>query len=133
MKTTTMVRTVLVAASCIAGAAVAGSKYTGAGNVAITRAADGSGSASGYLGHIYNGPGMKQWIGCQRDENDNVMCHAIDEAYVSSVACSVKSPFLAQSVSSISPDSRITFYWNAQGVCTRIQVVHSSEYQDKQG
>lgn len=132
-KYSTTIQTVLATALCFTGAALAGSKYTGTGNVAINRAADGSGNATGYLGHIYNGPGMKQWIGCQRDENDNVMCHAIDEAYVSSVACTVKSPFLAQSVASISPDARITFYWNTQGVCTRIQVVHSSEYQDKQG
>jgi hypothetical protein len=133
MKDVMRIPAILVAAVCLAGVAVAGSKYTGTGNVAITRNADGSGAAMGYLGHIYNGPGMKQWIGCQRDENDNVMCHAIDEAYVKSVICTVRSPVLAQSVSSISPDARVTFYWNAQGVCTRIQVVHSSEYQDKQG
>ena len=120
-------------ALCAGGVALAGSKYTGTGNVSIVRNADGSGVAMGYLGHIYNGPGMKQWIGCQRDENDNVMCHAIDEAYIQSVICTVQSSFLAQSVSSISPDSRVTFYWNAQGVCTRIQILHSSEYQDKQG
>ena len=132
-KHSTMARTIMAAALCVAGVALAGSKFTGTGNVVITRAADGSGNASGYLGHIHNGPGMKQWIGCQRDENDNVMCHAIDESSVSSVACSVKSPFLAQSVSSISPDARIAFYWNTQGTCIRIQVVHSSEYQDKQG
>lgn len=132
-KNMTMVQSILMTALCVTGTALAGSKFTGTGNVAITRAADGSGAATGFLGHIYNGPGMRQWIGCQRDENDNVMCHAFDEAAVSPVACSVKSSFLAQSVSSISPDSRITFYWNAQGTCTRIQVVHSSEFQDKQG
>ncbi len=133
MKKSTKVQTLLAAALCFTGVALAGSKYTGTGNVVINRAADGSGNASGYLGHIYNGPAMKQWIGCQRNENDNVMCHAIDEVSAMPVACSVKSPFLAQSVSSISPDARIAFYWNTQGTCIRIQVVHSSEYQDKQG
>lgn len=123
----------VVMALCATGAALAGSKFTGTGNVVITRNADGSGSVSAYLGHIYNGPGMKQWVGCQRDENDNVMCHAMDEAYVQSVSCSARSAHLAQSVSSIAPDVRLTFYWNAQGACTRIVIAHSSEYQDKQG
>ena len=121
-------------ALCAGSAALAGSKYTGSGNIIIVRNADGSGSASGYLGAIYNGPSVRQWMGCQRNENDNVFCHAIDEAAgTRSVSCTVKSAFLAQSVSSISPDVRLLFQWNAQGVCTRIQVTHSSEYQDKQG
>jgi hypothetical protein len=114
------------------GAAFAGSKYTGTGNVSITKNADGSGVAMGYFGHIYNGPGMKQWIGCQRYDNTGLFCHAKTESELLA-SCSVNSSFLAQSVSSISPDTRVTFHWNAQGVCTRIVVVHSSEYQDKQG
>lgn len=120
-------------ALCAAGAALAGSKYAGSGDVVIVKNADGSGRASAYLGAIYNGPSTRQWIGCQRSESDNVFCHAIDEAYVEVVACSVQSAFLAQSIDSISPDVRLTFYWNAQGACTRIQVSHSSEFQDKQG
>jgi hypothetical protein len=126
----------LILALCAAGVSLAGSKFTGSGNVVIARSADGSGAASGMLGAIYNGPGMNQWIGCQRDESDNVFCHAHDEAGTAGadvVACSVKSAFLAQSIDSLSPDARITFAWNARGACTRIQVVHSSEYQDKQG
>jgi len=116
------------------GVAFAGSKFTGSGDIIIVRNADGSGSASGYLGAIYNGPSVRQWMGCQRNENDNVFCHAIDEAAgTRSVSCTAQSAFLAQSVSSISPDVRLLFQWNAQGVCTRIQVTHSSEYQDKQG
>jgi hypothetical protein len=114
------------------GAALAGAKFTGSGDVLILLRADQSGYASGFLGMIYNGAGMKQWIGCQRSENDNVMCHANDESNTS-VSCSVRSAYLAQSVSSLSPDARVIFYWNASGTCTRIQVVHSSEYQDKQG
>jgi hypothetical protein len=125
--------TIALAALCVTGAALAGSKFTGTGNVVIARAADGSGSASGYLGHIYNGPGMKQWIGCQRNESDMVFCHAIDETSGMVVDCMVQSAFLAQSISSISPDARLTFTWNAQATCTRIQVAHSSEFQDKQG
>jgi len=120
-------------ALCAGGLAFGGSRFTGNGNVVIARSADGSGTASGFLGMIYNGPAMKQWIGCQRSESDNVFCHALDETGTTPVACSVKSAFLAKSISSISPDARLTFMWNAQGTCIRIQVTHSSEYQDKQG
>jgi hypothetical protein len=120
-------------ALCAGGVAFGGSKFNGNGNVVITRNADGSGVAAGYLGMIYNGPAMKQWMGCQRSESDNVFCHAIDETGATSVACSVKSAYLAKSISSISPDVRLSFTWNAQGTCTRIQIVRSSEYQDKQG
>lgn len=116
------------------GVAMAGSKYNGNGNVVITRNADGSGNAYAYLGHIYNGPSVAQWFGCQADANGNVMCHARHETDATLiVGCSVKSTFLAQSVASISPDTRVAFYWDAKGVCTRISVVHSSEFQDKQG
>ena len=124
---------IMCLALCVGGAAFGGSKFNGNGNVTIVRNADGSGSASGFLGMIYNGPAMKQWIGCQRSESDNVFCHALDETGTVPVGCSVKSAFLAKSISSISPDVRLSFIWNAQGVCTRIQVTHSSEYQDKQG
>jgi len=116
------------------GVAMAGSKYNGNGNVVITKNADGSGNACAYLGHIYNGPSVAQWFGCQADANGSVMCHARHETDPSLVVgCSVKSTFLAQSVASISPDTRVAFYWDANGVCTRISVVHSSEFQDKQG
>ena len=122
---------ILALALCAAGASFAGSKFTGTGNVAIAKNADGSGAMTGMLGAIYNGPLMKQYIGCQRDESDNVMCLALDESDTW-VSCFVKSAFLAQSISSFSPDARVAITWNTQGKCTRIQVVHSSEYQDKQ-
>ena len=63
---------------CVAlstGAAFAGSKFTGNGHVWITKNADGSGSGSGYLGMIYNGPD-NEWIGCQKSSTNLVMCHA---------------------------------------------------------
>jgi hypothetical protein len=117
------------------GVAMAGSKYNGTGNVSITQNDDGSGYALAYLGHIYNGPSVTQWFGCQAGANGNVMCHARHEQVSPPivVGCSVKSTFLAQSVASISPDTRVAFYWDANGTCTRISVVHSSEFQDKQG
>ena len=123
---------ILALALCATGAAFAGSKSTATGNVTIAKSADGSGAFTGMLGAIYNGPLMKQYIGCQRDDSDNVLCLALDESDTW-VSCSVKSAFLAQSISSFSPDARVTITWNSAGKCTRIQVVHSSEYQDKQG
>ena len=113
------------------GAVFAGSKFTGNGNVRIARAADGSGTAVGYLGSIYNGPGMTQWMGCQLSDGNNIYCAAHDEAGLL-MTCAATSAFLAQSVSSISPDVRLAFAWNARGTCTRIQVMHSSELEDKQ-
>lgn len=123
----------ILLAACAASVSLAGSKFTGSGNVTIAQAADGSGTASGYLGHIYNGPAMKQWIACQRNESDSVFCHAMDETRTISVFCWTTSAFLAQSISSISPDARLTFSWNASNTCTRITISHSSEFQDKQG
>jgi hypothetical protein len=119
-------------ATFAAGNALAGSKFTGDGNVRIVSNADGSGSAVGYLGMIYNGPLMSQWIGCQRSEGNSIFCHAKNEAGVV-VGCHATSALLAQSVSSISPDARVAFFWSAQGNCIRLQVTHSSEFADKQG
>ena len=63
---------VLCVALCT-GAAVAGSKYTGDGHVSIFKNADGTGSASGYLGMIYNRPD-NEWIGCQKSSTNVVFC-----------------------------------------------------------
>jgi len=49
------------------------------------------------------------------------------------VTCSSSSMYLANGVGSLSPDARLTFKWNTSGQCTGISVVHSSEFQDKQG
>jgi hypothetical protein len=126
---------IVAAALCvaIAGIAAAGSKFTGNGNVVIARNSDGSGAATGVLGSIYNGPDATQWIACQRGINDAVFCNAFNAATNQIVSCAVTSAYLAQSVASMSPDARVQFWWNAQGTCTRIQVTHSSEYEDKQG
>src|SRR5689334_12924380 len=97
---------ILALALCAAGASFAGSKFTGAGVVSIAKNADGSGAMTGMLGAIYNGPLMKQYIGCRRDDSDNILCLALDEADTW-VSCSVKSAFLAQSISSFSPDARV--------------------------
>jgi hypothetical protein len=120
---------VLCAALC-AGAAFAGSKYTGDGHVWITKNADGTGSASGYLGMIYNRPD-NEWIGCQKSSTNVVFCHAKNTANVV-VDCWATSAFLANAVSSISSDARVLFLFNANGTCTQITVGHSSGYEDKQ-
>jgi hypothetical protein len=120
---------VLFAALCT-GAAYAGSKFTGDGHVWITKNDDGTGSASGYLGMIYNRPD-NEWIGCQRSSTDLVICHAMNTAQVV-VACSANSAFLANAISSFAPDARVVFRFDAGGKCTQITVQHSSAYEDKQ-
>ena len=113
-----------------AGAAFAGSKFTGDGHVVVYKNADGSGSASGYLGMIYN-RADNEWIGCQRSSTNLVICHAMNTAQVI-VSCAANSAFLANAVSSIASDARVAFAFNANGTCTQIAVGHSSGYEDKQ-
>jgi hypothetical protein len=120
---------VLCVALCT-GAAFAGAKYTGDGHVWITQNSDGSGSASGYLGMIYNRPD-NEWIGCQRSSTNLVICHAMNTAQVV-VACSANSAFLANAVSSFSADARVVFQFDVRGTCTQITVQHSSRFEDKQ-
>lgn len=118
------------AALMFAGAALAGSKFTGDGHVQITKNSDGSGSASGYLSMIYNYTDNNEWFGCQKSSTNAVFCHAKNRDQVV-VGCSATSAFLANSVSSISPDARVSFRFDANGACTNITVMHSSEYEDK--
>ena len=120
---------VLCVALCT-GAAFAGSKFTGDGHVAIFRNADGTGSASGHLGMIYNRPD-NEWIGCQKSSTNVVFCHAKNTAQVI-VDCWATSAYLANAVSSISADARVVFRFDAGGKCTQIVVQHSSSYEDKQ-
>ena len=115
----------------IVGTAFAGSKFTGNGSVVITRNADGSGSATGYLGHVYNAPTKNEFIACQKS-SFGLYCQASNEAKVW-VVCESGSAYLANGVGSLSPDAKLTFKWDASGKCTGITVAHSSEYQDKQG
>ena len=120
----------LLGATFAVSAAYAGSKFTGNGHVIVTRNADGTGTAVGYLGMIYNYVGNDEWIGCQKTAQSVVFCHAraIGDT---SVSCTSNSAFLASSVASISPDARVSFRWDASGRCANITVTHSSEYEDK--
>ena len=113
-----------------AGVTFAGSKFTGDGHVQITRNADGSGSASGYLAMIYNMTGNNEWFGCQKSSTNQVFCHA-KNLNQDIVDCWATSAFLANAVASISPDARVSFRFDASGACTNITVTHSSEYEDK--
>jgi hypothetical protein len=118
------------AALMCAGAALAGSKFTGDGHVLITRNADGSGTASGFLSMIYNYTNNNEWFGCQKSSTNRVFCHA-KNVNQDIVDCWTTSAFLANAVSSISPDARVSFRFDATGACTNITVTHSSEYEDK--
>ena len=118
------------AAALLAGAAFAGSKFTGDGHVQIVRNADGSGTASGYLAMIYNYTNNNEWFGCQKSSTNVVFCHAKNQAQ-DIVDCWATSAYLANAVSSISPDARVSFRFDPNGTCTNITVTHSSEYEDK--
>ena len=122
-------------AGILSGSVIAGSTFTGNGSVVITVSASGGGSATGYIGHIYNGTGKTEFVRCQRgkwetQEQPYVNCWARnengDEAW-----CTAFSSHLAKSITSISSDSKVTFRYNAAGDCTSITVVQSSEFQDK--
>ena len=119
-------------ALAISGAAFAGSKFTGNGSVTITKNADGSGTAVGMLGFIYNAPTTNEFFGCQKYVTGGMYCQVKNEANVH-VTCTTSSAFLSNAISTLSPDARVTLRWNASGVCTYLQITHSSEYQDKQG
>jgi hypothetical protein len=129
----------LVSACMLAGllsvSATAGSKFTGNGSVVITPSSSGGGIVTGYLGHIYNGPGKVEFLRCQRgrwttQEQPFVNCWARNERG-EEATCTSFSSHLAKSITSISSDSKVTFRYNAAGDCTSITVVQSSEFQDK--
>ena len=119
------------------GSALGGSKPVFSRHVTISNRADGSGSATAYLGGVYNGTGVREEIGCGKLGNDTghtfFYCFIHDDAGVFKACDGPDSSYLAQSFSAISPDSRVTISWNTKGRCTSIDVVHSSEYEDKEG
>lgn len=112
------------------GLAFAGSKFTGNGHVQVTLNADGSGAASAYLGMVYNMTDNNEYLGCQKSSTNVVFCHAknVDQVIVD---CWATSAYLANAVSSISPDARVSFRFDSNGRCTNISVTHSSEHEDK--
>jgi hypothetical protein len=116
----------------VSGAALAGSKFPGNGSVTITKNADGSGTAVGLLSFIYNAPTQNEFFGCQAYVTGGLYCQVKNEAGVH-VVCTSSSAFLGNAVRTMSPDVRVTLRWNASGQCTYLAVMHSSEYQDKQG
>ena len=133
MKHLSVVRAAILGLALAAmGTASAGSKFTGSGSVVIAKNADGAGAATGIFGHIYNGTGVNEFIGCQKSSTGGLYCQARNEALVH-VACSTNSVYLGNAVGTLSPDARVTFRFNANGACTSITIIHSSEYQDKQG
>jgi hypothetical protein len=131
MKLESSMMSLAVAGLMFAGGAVAGSKYLGSGAVVITRAADGSGTVSGYLGLIYNGSGKSEYIGCEKYGDNSVYCHAVNEA--KDFAYCQGSAFLGKTIGNLSSDAKLTFGFDASGRCTSVSITHSSEIQDKHG
>ena len=105
---------VLAVAAFSIGAAMAGSKYSGGSHVTINKNADGSGSASAYLGAVYNSDGTIEYLGCQKSGKDRVFCHARTEADVR-VSCSVISNYLAQSVASLVAGCPVDIHMGREG------------------
>jgi hypothetical protein len=124
--------TLALAVTGLATDAIAGAVYSSAGAVTIRTFSNGSGSATGVLSMIYNGSAVNEYIGCQAS-GTGLFCHARDESATNHAACSSSSRYLAQAVASLAPDTRLTFWWNASGVCTSVIIRHSSEFADKQG
>jgi hypothetical protein len=116
----------------LATESIAGSVYTNTGQVTIRHFSNGSGSATGLLSLIYNGSSVNEYIGCQAS-GTGLFCHARDESTANHAACTSSSRFLAQAMTTLAPDTRLTFWWNASGVCTSVIVIHSSEFAGKQG
>jgi hypothetical protein len=111
---------------------IAGAAYTGTGQVTIRTFSNSTGSATGVLSMIYNDTSVREYIGCQAS-GTGLFCHARDESGTNHAACSSSSRYLAQAVATLAPDARLTFWWNANGVCTSVTVRHSSEFVDKRG
>lgn len=129
-----MLGTVALTMVTIAGDAFAGSKPALSQHVTIFSNADGSGSAIAYLGGVYNGTGVKEAFGCGKlGASGSFYCFIQDEAGVFKACDGPDSSYLTQSFGTISPDSRVRIFWNTAGRCTSIEVIHSSEYEDKQG
>ncbi len=113
------------------GTALAGAKDSAnVGRVSVLKSANGTGMASGRLGHIYNGTGRREFLTCTRGNGLSV-CRARSEAGLEG-ACITTSAWLAKALDSVSPDASVSFTWNAAGRCTNIQVVHSSTFAAKQ-
>jgi hypothetical protein len=117
--------------TALATGAIAGASYTGNGQVTIRHFSNGTGSATGVLSLIYNGSSINEYIGCQAS-GTGLFCHARDESMANHATCTSSSRFLAQAVATLAPDTRLTFWWNAKGVCTSVIIRHSSEFADKQ-
>lgn len=128
-----LIPTVLLTAGTVSNA-LAGARFYGNGDVAVGVRNDGSGEAAGTFAMVYNdivgGGENNQYIGCQSYNHGGFFCHAMDSSG-DLASCSSDSTFLAQSVHMITPDVRLTFRWNSDGVCTAIEVVHSSRFADK--
>lgn len=112
--------------------AIAGAVYANTGQVTIRSFSNGAGSATGVLSLIYNGSSVNEYIGCQAS-GTGLFCHARDESMANHAACSSTSRFLAQSIATLAPDTRLTFTWAGNGVCTSITIRHSSEFVGKHG
>jgi hypothetical protein len=129
---------------CVCGmdVAMAGAKYSVPG-VVISRNADGSGYAEGTLGGVRNSTSTVERLRCLVKRTENVdstgnvagqvtfmSCLAINTNN-EHVVCTSASDAVGNQLNGISSDSLITFYFDAAGTCTRVNVYSSSSLERK--
>lgn len=90
--------------------------------------------AFGSIGAARNSTDVVQYIGCYTFAysagGTTAYCSAKAKGGVTAV-CSTTSPALISAVAGVNGDSAVSFYWDAAGNCTEIDVTNFSMYQPK--
>lgn len=90
---------------------------------------DGSGFATGSMSTARFSPNVSEWIGCgeagYRGQIRDGWCGARTQAAVEG-NCYIDDVKLLDVIHGITSYSVITFRWNADGVCTSVQIVTAS-------
>lgn len=85
-------------------------------------------SATGTMSGARYSADNTQFISCTNQNNTIGNCIAKDVAGLSR-SCVTNDPGLIAVISSLGPDSMLTFKWDAQGVCTQVRVVNGSQFK----
>jgi len=116
----------LVAA--LAGTALAGTKVSWS-HVSVYKSSSSS-YALGELSDTRATADTQQYIGCYVNAyqgSSTMQCYARDTNGVSAT-CYSSDPELVRAAASVDHGSFMWFFWNSNGQCTHLEVVHGSEY-----
>jgi len=69
-----------------------------------------------------------QFISCANSANTFANCIAKNAAGVTR-SCVTSDPALIAVISSIGPESYVSFRWNDEGQCASVRIVHGSQYK----